>query len=159
TQSEVFEHASGVESGVDQNNIETGLYPQVHLNANELPDDGSEEETVLERPPAFSPTIRPGVQKPQRSALRGAEGSLPEDGQMVQMPDGGNLFDFEWDDDVIGKIQCSILVHDGEVAATFLASDINARRLLEAETPRLRVQLESKGLRVTKILVRESEED
>ena len=41
----------------------------------------------------------------------------------------------------------------GGVRATFFVQDTNLRRLLEAETGRLRAQLEARGLRVSELQV------
>ena len=46
-----------------------------------------------------------------------------------------------------------VLGIEGEIVAVFTVSDVNTRRLLEAESGVLRAQLEGKGMRVQRVSV------
>ncbi len=71
-----------------------------------------------------------------------------------ETPDGGQGFQVLIRDEVFEDLRCSIEVLDGGgVRATFFVQDTNLRRLLEAETGRLRAQLEARGLRVSELQV------
>jgi len=66
---------------------------------------------------------------------------------------GEKTLQFTLEDPQLGDIACKILKTERGISAVFQARDINTERLLTAELGRLRVQLESKGLRVGEMLV------
>jgi hypothetical protein len=111
--------------------------------------------TPTTRPPAFAATVRPAVRRgegpaalPQETLEQAADSAL-----LASHPDGSVSFDIVFNDEVFRDLACSVRVKDGRVVATFRARDKNLKRLLEAEAPRLRDQLEAKGLRVEEVRV------
>lgn len=110
----------------------------------------------LRRPPPGSAAVRPSVPKPavQEPAWdpelmsKAAQGA-----RMVEMGDGSFAFEIDFSDDVFEELRCRIAVQDGKLMAVFRVQNQNLRRLLEAESGRLRAQLEGRGLRVTEIRV------
>tara|TARA_Y100001934_G_C11901877_1_gene562611 strand:+ start:53 stop:496 length:444 start_codon:yes stop_codon:yes gene_type:complete len=72
----------------------------------------------------------------------------------AENPDGTRGFQIEIKDELFDRLRCSIdIMVDGRVRAIFYVQDHNLRRLLEAESARLRAQLEGRGLKVGEVLV------
>lgn len=69
---------------------------------------------------------------------------------------GEQTLHFTLEDPQLGDIACRIQKTEQGISAVFQARDINTERLLTAELGRLRVQLESRGLRVGEMLVERS---
>jgi len=67
--------------------------------------------------------------------------------------EGYALFEIVIADEVFPELRCSIAQTPDGVLATFFAADVNTRRLLEAEAPRLRLRLEERGLKVAEISI------
>ena len=84
--------------------------------------------------------------------------ALPADDVLAQTADlalmgsdeaGNAWFDVVLKHELLGDLTCRIALGvQGAVRAHFRVQDVNARRLLEGERDRLRVMLESRGLRV-----------
>ena len=73
---------------------------------------------------------------------------------LAENPDGTHGFQVEIKDELFDNLRCSInILEDGKVQALFHVQDDNLRRLLEAESGRLRAQLEDKGLKVSEVKV------
>jgi flagellar hook-length control protein FliK len=76
------------------------------------------------------------------------------DSALLSTDDAGTTsFDIAFDDELFADLACRISVSQGRVVATFRVRDVNLRRLLEAETPRLRARLEERGLKVGEVRV------
>ncbi len=133
-------------------------YPVAESKVGERPAPDEEDTLVrpnpiMERPPAGAPAVRPSVQE-SAPAMRASSDLLEQtaDAAMLQTsPDGAVSFDISISDDVFNDLACRIGVANGEIVATFFAADPNTARLLEAEAGRLRVQLEKKGMRVSRV--------
>lgn len=61
---------------------------------------------------------------------------------------GSMAFDVDVQDPMLGALTCTIAVREGRAVATFSVTDANARRLLEAELPRLQSALRGRGMKV-----------
>lgn len=120
-------------------------------------DVGSEPEPTLtpRYPPLGSPAVRPSA--PARPAPTPVDQSLlegmAENALVLHGPDGAASFEISFHDDVFSDLACCVSVEDGQVVATFRVCDVNTRRLLEAESGRLRSQLEERGLKVRAVRV------
>lgn len=106
-------------------------------------------------PPLGSAAVRPSA--PARPAPTAVDQSLlegmAENALVLQGPDGAASFEISFHDDVFSDLACCVSVEDGQVVATFRVCDVNTRRLLEAESARLRSQLEERGLKVRAVRV------
>ncbi len=110
---------------------------------------------VPDRPPPFAPMVRPSP-PPRRGPESVDEASLAsmvDTSMLIANPDGTAAFEIAFDDDVFRNLACSITVGPAGVIATFRASDVNTRRLLEAEAGNLRVRLSERGLKVAEVRV------
>ena len=73
---------------------------------------------------------------------------------MLNLPDGTHALEIEFHDHVLEHLRCRLhQVAGAGVVAVFTVTDHNCRRLLEAESGRLRAQLERRGIRVQGIEV------
>ncbi len=112
------------------------------------------ETPIPARPPPGVPTVRPSA-----PARRGPEAvsqeRLEETAESLMLiSDGeGTSFDIAVRDEIFDELSCRITLKGGEVVATFRVRDQNLRRLLEAESGRLRAGLEERGLRVAAVHV------
>lgn len=121
--------------------------PQQH------PERAAALETVRYQAP---PMIRPSVKRPAPRApvvskellQKAAKGA-----RLIAEPDGSTSFDITFNDEVFDDLSCRITVTGDQIIAVFTVQDQNLRRLLEAESGRLRAQLEGRGLRVGEIRV------
>ena len=115
----------------------------------------SSDEAPLAPPSHSVPLVRRGVSVSSPPVRE--EVPIEETAKRVffgDTPDGGQGFQVLIRDEVFEDLRCSIdVLEGGGVRATFFVRDTNLRRLLEAETGRLRTQLEARGLRVSEILV------
>jgi hypothetical protein len=101
------------------------------------------------RPPAGAPSIRPAAVRrrqpadiiPQDLLQKASETAL-----MWSEPSGATSFRIDFADDFFQDAACIITVSGKDVVATFYVEDVNARRLLEAESRRLQDSLEQRGL-------------
>ena len=109
------------------------------------------------RPPPGAPTVRPSTKRKHvpPPVLDELLESTADSLLLVAEPDGSTAFDVAIRDDVFDELACRIAVRDRHVTATFRVRDANLRRLLAAETGRLRVQLAERGLIVDEIIVAE----
>lgn len=107
------------------------------------------------RPPPFAPTIRPPVLRREvaEQASSDALAGAADTALLVSEPDGSTAFEIAINDDLFRDLSCRVSVADGVVVATFRVVDVNLKRLLEAEAPRLRAQLEARGLKVAEVRV------
>jgi hypothetical protein len=127
--------------------------PESEETAVYAPPSEPEDEAPL-RPPPGAPIVRPPARR--RAAVEAVPQELLEstaDSAMLVNDAEGTSFDISIRDDVFSELACRITVNDGKVIATFKVSDVNTRRLLEAESGRLRAQLEERGLTVAAIRV------
>jgi hypothetical protein len=101
--------------------------------------------------------VRPSVRKkeadPEPSAASRMLESTARNAMIVEEPGGGTSFDITFRDDVFEDLACRITIHGERVIAVFRVQNQNLRRLLEAESGRLRAQLEGRGLRVEEVRV------
>ncbi len=106
------------------------------------------------RPPAGMPTVRPSVRRardlpvPQELLEKTADTAM-----LVAEPSGATSFDIVFKDELFRELACRVTVGEGGVEAVFRVHDDNARRLLEAESGRLRARLVERGLRVQAVRV------
>lgn len=111
------------------------------------------------RPPSFPPAGVPMVRKsapPTRRAEAVSQDLLEQAADtalLMTEGDGTTSFQISFHDDVFADLACTIAVRASRVTATFRVRDENLRRLLEAESGRLRVSLESRGLKVEDVRV------
>jgi len=130
------------------------------LCAEPTPTDTDDEPTAEDddlpvRPPPGAPTVRPPTRRPAGPA------AVPQDvlektaqsALLLNSPDGNASFEIAFRDDVFEDLACCISTHDDGLVATFKVADQNLRRLLEAESGRLRVKLEDRGLKVKAVEV------
>jgi flagellar hook-length control protein FliK len=118
------------------------------------------EEPLPPRPPPGVPMVRPSVPAPCLSdEVQVLPESLAQAATIANNPDGSTVFTVSLELDDLGPLRCQIAFHHGEVEATFLAADVNLRRLLEAEAPRLRNALEARGLKASAVRVELSAPD
>ena len=123
---------------------------------------GPAEKSEVDRSPLATelpahfgaPTVRRGVAISRSER----EDVPPEDAAkrafLAENPDGTHGFQVEIKDELFDNLRCTInLLDDGKVQAIFHVHDDNLRRLLEAESGRLRSQLEEKGLKVSEVTV------
>jgi len=112
------------------------------------------EPGLAERPPPGVPVVRPSVRAAEAA---GELPALPEDAagaaMFIAQPDGSSAFEVSLEVETLGPLRCQIVVAEDGVHATFFAGDVNLRRLLEAEAPRLRNALEARGLAVQAVRV------
>jgi len=103
--------------------------------------------------------VRPSVAAPAPS---NQSLTLPEGAQgdvfIAANPDGSTVFEVALDVANLGPLRCAVSLHQGTVEATFFATDVNLRRLLEAEAPHLRDALSARGLSVSAVRVELSAE-
>ena len=95
--------------------------------------------------------VRQGVQtasSPEGPAERHFDADLE-----IREVGGEQVIQFTLEDPQLGDISCSLVKAEKGISAIFKAKDVNTERLLHAELGRLRVQLESKGLRVSDMRV------
>ncbi|MEO0812824.1 MAG: hypothetical protein AAFY60_08170 [Myxococcota bacterium] len=113
------------------------------------------DEVPEARPPVGVPAVRPSA--PVRPAPEAIDQSLLEtladNALLHQNPDGTAAFEVSFHDEVFQDLACTIQFGEDGVVATFRAVDVNTRRLLEAESGRLRVRLEDRGLKVKEVRV------
>lgn len=94
----------------------------------------------LTRPPAPEPVPQALIEATADTAMLVADG-------------GVQWFEVAIRHDVFPDLRCKISIRGEEVVALFEAPDANGRRLLEAESGRLRTMLEARGLKVAEIIV------
>ena len=124
------------------------------MHLDDPPDEDAGSELLLPHPPAGAPTVRRSVRAPSPAAQPAMPVSGTEDTAMMWTDkDGNRSFQITFNDEVFRSLTCTITLGGGKVVATFTASDDNTRRLLEAEAGRLRLMLESRGLRVQEVRV------
>ncbi len=107
------------------------------------------------RPPAGAAAVRQGIARPQNAAPV-ADALLAQTAETAMLrtePDGAMSFDIAFRDEVFTDMACTVSVKAGRAVATFRVSDDNTRRLLEAESGKLRLGLEARGLKVDRVLV------
>ncbi len=118
--------------------------------------DFTEEGGGAARPPVGAvATVRPSVGRATEPLPKLEEllASTAEDLTLVNEPDGGVAFEIIIRDEVFSELVCRVAVRDHRVTAIFKVGDMNLRRLLEAETGRLRASLSERGLMVDEIEV------
>lgn len=133
-------------------------YPRaLEVTGGGAPKQGQREdhELVGSGPGYRTPTIRPGV--PVSPVLPPEEVPLHRTAKKVflgENEDGAQGVSVLIRDDLFENLRCTIDVEsDGRVKATFFVKDTNLRRLLEAESGRLRDSLEARGLKVREVAV------
>ncbi len=148
--------AAALEKTVSRTVLNEDLAPQLNVQTpHDLPDD----VPPVARPPVGAPTVRASVPEPiiENSDSRTRARELIQQGasglMSVDAGAEGVGFDISFSDDVFVDLRCRITIADGVVAAVFFAPDVHTRRLLEAESGRLRVSLEERGLRVSAIKI------
>jgi hypothetical protein len=116
---------------------------------------GLEAATEPARPPPGAPAVRgaPARQRKPPAALETALESTADSLLLVNAPDGSCAFEIAIKDDVFDELACRIALRDHRVTAIFRARDPHLRRLLEAESGRLRALLADRGLHVSAIVV------
>ncbi len=108
------------------------------------------------RPPPGAPTVRPPAKRQKAEPVpQDLLESTADSMLLVSEPDGSSAFEVSIRDDLFDELTCRISWRDGGLVAEFRAADVDLRRLLAAESGRLRVRLEEKGIRVAEVLVRE----
>lgn len=110
----------------------------------------------LTRPPPGMAAVRPSVPAPQEVTRVGDEIlSTAADSAFFSKNDSGEAtFELMISDELFENLRCSITVGKGGVSAVFhVGSDPDLRRLLEAESGRLRASLEAKGLRAVSVSI------
>ena len=108
------------------------------------------------RPPPGAPVVRPSVAAPSAVDVVPQEllQTTADSALLTNNPDGTVEFDIAFSDELFDEMACKVsIAKDGRVVATFRVHDVNLRRLLEAESGRLRVGLEARGLKVAEIRV------
>ena len=112
-------------------------------------------DSVGNAPGYRTPTIRPGL--PVTPVSPPEEVPLDRTAKQVflgENEEGAQGVSVLIRDDLFENLRCAIDVEaDGRVKATFFVKDINLRRLLEAESGRLRDSLEARGLKVRAVAV------
>ncbi len=115
-----------------------------------------DSEPVLSRPPPGTASVRPSVPKPVR-AERADAGVLAQaaDSAFFSTSEAGDAtFELMISDELFDNLRCSISVGKGGVEAVFhVGGDVDLRRLLEAESGRLRASLEERGLRSVSVRI------
>lgn len=103
---------------------------------------------------------------PAKDARRAGEvGAAPDAGaaagpaqaSVVPLPDGRAAMIFTLTHDTLGPLRCTVTAGRQGVVATFASDDPHTRRLLASEAPRLRDQLEGRGLRPCAVVVAQPE--
>jgi hypothetical protein len=101
-------------------------------------------------------SVRPSVPAPQQATRVGDEIlSTAADSAFFSKTDSGEaIFELMISDELFENLRCSITVGKGGVSAVFhVGGDKDLRRLLEAESGRLRASLEAKGLRAVSVSI------
>ena len=123
-----------------------------------LPTELFNESTspMLKAPPPFAPTVRKSAPVPHAADVVTQEllEQTADTALLMNQPDGTASFQIAFRDEVFADLACTISRRsDGQIAAVFQVEDDNLRRLLEAETGRLRNNFEARGLKVADIKV------
>jgi len=101
-----------------------------------------------------APTVRRGIAVTREESENVPVEDAAKRAFLAENPDGTHGFQVEIKDDLFDNLRCTInILEDGKVQALFHVQDDNLRRLLEAESGRLRAQLEDKGLKVSEVRV------
>ena len=111
---------------------------------------------LLVRPPPGMASVRPSVPAPKVETRAGDEVlSTAADSAFFSKNDAGeSTFELMISDALFENLRCSITVGKGGVNAVFhVGGDQDLRRLLEAESGRLRASLEAKGLRSVSVSI------
>lgn len=101
------------------------------------------------RPPRGAASIRPAAQRKKQPADAVPQDLLQQTSESALMwtePSGGTSFRIDFSDDLFDETACIITVTGRDVVATFYVEDVNARRLLEAESRRLEANLAGRGI-------------
>ena len=102
----------------------------------------------------WAPTVRRGIAVTREETEDVPVEDTAKRAFLAENPDGTHGFQIEIKDELFDNLRCSInILEDGRVQALFHVQDDNLRRLLEAESGRLRSQLEDKGLKVSEVRV------
>ena len=110
------------------------------------------------RPPSGVPAVRRAVARPPEAAPQPISGNTPplrpqDTATLHTAADGTMALSMVLHDPELGELACDIAVSEGRATATFTVTDVNTRRLLEAEAAKLRLGLEKQGLRDAAIRV------
>ncbi len=69
-------------------------------------------------------------------------------------PSGGHLFEFSFDEALLGRLRCSLSSSDGLLKAIFYAGSYETARKVEEKLPLLREKLLKSGLKVDELAVK-----
>ena len=114
------------------------------------------DEPVLERPPPGVASVRPSVPMPAKDERADADvlAQAADSAFFSTSESGDAIFELMISDDLFDNLRCSICVSKRGVEAVFhVGGDVNLRRLLEAESGRLRASLEAKGLKAVSVRI------
>ncbi len=114
------------------------------------------DEELPAHPPHGAPMVRPSAPAPAQREYGDAQETLEataSGARLFSQPDGSSAFEIDFKDEVFEDLTCMIQSSDAGIEATFKVQDVNTRRLLEGEKDRLRVALESRGLKVQAVRV------
>lgn len=128
------------------------------LETSEAVGTAGAEEPVLPRPPPGMASVRPSVPSPAKPERADADvlAQAADSAFFSTSESGDAMFELMISDDLFDNLRCSISVGKGGVEAVFhVGGDVDLRRLLEAESGRLRASLEAKGLKAVSVRIEE----
>jgi len=118
----------------------------------------SSDDLMLRPPPGLA-SVRPSVPAPQLVSRADDQvlATAAESAFFSANDAGEATFDLMISDELFENLRCSITVGRNGVAAIFhVGDDVDLRRLLEAESGRLRASLEARGLRSVSVTIENS---
>ncbi len=110
----------------------------------------------LPEPAATEPQayIRAGIKAPPKPAAISEDALASTASSAFLIAEGDSQwFEVSIRDEIFPHLRCKIGSQAGKICAVFEVADKNTQRLLEASAGRLRVMLESRGLKVAEIRV------